>query len=85
MWVFDCTMPVPAHATGEEDPVCNVATATGEDEDGTDVTALRRPLHRQVIHPRIALQKTADRAATALVGDTIGYTVRRHQPRRRRR
>ena len=81
VWVFSCTMPVPAHATGEEDPVCNVATATGEDEEGTDVSASDDHC-TDIIHPRIALDKTADRP-TASVGDTIA-TVRRHQPRRRR-
>jgi uncharacterized repeat protein (TIGR01451 family) len=71
VWVFSCTMPVPAHATSEEDPVCNVATATGEDEEGTDVTASDEHC-TDIIHPRIALDKTADRA-TASVGDTIAY------------
>ena len=71
VWVFSCTMPVPAHATGEEDPVCNVATATGEDEGGTAVTASDDHC-TDIIHPKIALDKTADRA-TASVGDTIGY------------
>jgi hypothetical protein len=31
-WIFTCTMPVPEHAADEEDPIHNVATATGYDE-----------------------------------------------------
>lgn len=71
VWVFSCTMPVPAHASGEEDPVCNVATATAEDEEGTDVSASDDHC-TDIIHPKIAIDKTADRA-TASVGDTIAY------------
>jgi hypothetical protein len=37
-WVYECTMPVPAHATGEEDPIHNIATATGKDEWDRTVT-----------------------------------------------
>ena len=71
-WVYDCTMPVPAHTATEENPVHNTVTATAEDEEGTDVHAT--DVHdTQIIHPRIALKKTADRP-TASVGDTIGYT-----------
>jgi len=71
-WVYTCTMPVPAHAAGEENPIHNTVTATAEDEEGTDVDAT--DVHDTlIIHPRIALKKAADRP-TASVGDTIGYT-----------
>jgi uncharacterized repeat protein (TIGR01451 family) len=64
-------MAVPAHAAGEENPIHNTATAAAEDEEGTGVTAT--DVHdTRIIHPAIALEKTADRA-TASVGDTIAY------------
>jgi hypothetical protein len=71
VWVFSCSMGVPAHAAHEQDPVHNVATATGDDEEDTTVSATDDHL-TDIIHPAIALKKTADRE-TASVGDTIVY------------
>jgi hypothetical protein len=71
VWVFSCSMPVPAHGAHEEDPLHNIATATGDDEEDTTVTATDDHL-TDIIHPAIALHKTADRE-TASVGDTIVY------------
>ena len=72
MWTYTCTMTVPAHGAGEADPLCNVATATGEDEQDKPVSDTDRALHRH--HPPGDRgQEDADRA-TAQVGDTIGYT-----------
>ena len=71
-WTYGCTKPVPAHAAGEADPLCNVATVTGEDEQGTTVTDTDEHC-TDVLHPAIDLVKRADRE-TAYVGDTITYT-----------
>lgn len=51
-WVFDCTMPVPDHATNEEDPIHNIATATGLDEQNRTVTDTDDH-YTDIIHPAI--------------------------------
>jgi hypothetical protein len=71
-WTYGCTKPVPSHAPGEDDPLCNVATATGKDEQGTTVTDMDEHC-TDILHPAIDLTKQADRE-TAYVGDTITYT-----------
>ena len=71
VWTYTCTMTVPTHSAGETDPLCNVVTATGEDEQDKPVSDTDRHC-TDIIHPAIQVKKTADRA-TAQVGDTIGY------------
>ena len=71
VWTYTCTKAVPSHGAGEMDPLCNVATATGQDEQDKPVTATDEHC-TDIIHPAIAVKKTADRA-TAKIGDTIGY------------
>ena len=44
-WTYTCTMTVPSHGAGEMDPLCNVATATGERRAGQDASATPTPLH----------------------------------------
>ena len=71
-WTFECTMTVPAtHAAGEEDPIHNIATATGKDE--WDRTVTDTDDHDvDIIHPAIHIVKSGDRT-TAAVGDKITY------------
>ena len=71
VWTYTCSKTVPAHVAGEMDPLCNVVTATGEDEQDKPVSSTDEHC-TDIVHPAIALKKTADRA-TAQVGDTIGY------------
>lgn len=70
-WVFDCTMPVPDHRAGEEDPIHNIATATGHDEWDRTVTDTDDH-YTDIIHPAIHIVKSAD-PTQAHVGDTITY------------
>jgi hypothetical protein len=71
VWTYTCSMTVPTHSAGEMDPLCNVVTAAGEDEQDNSVSDTDRHC-TDIIHPAIKVKKTADRA-TAQVGDTIGY------------
>ena len=38
VWTYTCTKTLPAHAEGEADPLCNVATATGKYQQDKPVT-----------------------------------------------
>lgn len=49
-WIFTCTMPVPAHAAGEEDPIHNLATATGLDEEDQPISATDDHV-TDILHP----------------------------------
>ena len=53
VWTYTCTKTVPAHAAGEADPLCNVATATGEDEQDKPVTDTDDHC-TDIMHPAIA-------------------------------
>jgi uncharacterized repeat protein (TIGR01451 family) len=71
-WIFTCTMPVPSHANGEENPIVNTATATGRDEfrrevKDTDTHATR------ILHQAIDIEKEGPANATA--GDLVPYTL----------
>ena len=71
VWTYTCTKTVPAHGSGEADPLCNVATATGDDEQEKPV--INTDEHcTDIVHPAINVEKTPNRT-TAQVGDTIGY------------
>ena len=71
VWTYTCTKTVPSHGAGEMDPLCNVATATGEDEQDKPVSDTDKHC-TDIVHPDIEVEKTPDRT-TAQVGDTIGY------------
>jgi Prealbumin-like fold domain len=71
VWTYTCTKTVPAHGAGEADPLCNVATATGHDEQEKPVTDTDQHC-TDIVHPAINVKKTPNRT-TATVGDTIGY------------
>jgi uncharacterized repeat protein (TIGR01451 family) len=71
-WIFTCSMPVPAHTAGEENPIVNTATATGKDDTGKPVTATATH-STQILHPAVAIAKSGP--ATALAGDPILYTL----------
>jgi len=71
VWTYTCTMKVPTHGASEMDPLCNIVTATGSDEQDNPVSDTDRHC-TDIIHPAIQVKKVADRA-TAQVGDTIGY------------
>jgi hypothetical protein len=72
-WMFTCAKQVPAgHAIGDENPIRNVATATGTDE--LDKTVTDTDDHEvRVLHPAVDIEKTGP--ATALVGTPLGYTL----------
>ncbi|CAN5277674.1 hypothetical protein BH20ACT16_BH20ACT16_03820 [soil metagenome] len=71
-WTYVCSMPVPAHVAGEENPIVNIATVTATDE-------LERPVSdtdqhsTRILHPAIAIDKTGP--ATAQAGQRVGYTL----------
>jgi hypothetical protein len=71
-WVFTCTMPVPAHADGEENPIHNIATASGTDDTGKVVTSTDDHL-TTILHPAVNIDKTGP--ATAQAGDKVTYTL----------
>ena len=71
VWTYTCSKTVPTHASGEADPLCNVATATGEDEQDKPVSDTDDHC-TDIVHPAINVEKTPDRQ-TAQVGDTISY------------
>jgi hypothetical protein len=71
VWTYTCTKTVPAHGSSESDPLCNVATATGHDEQEKPVTDTDQHC-TDIVHPAINVKKTPNRT-TATVGDTIGY------------
>jgi hypothetical protein len=72
-WTYTCSKQVPpGHKIGEENPIRNVATATGKDALGKTVSDDDDHLVR-VLHPAIDIEKTGP--ASALVGTPLGYTL----------
>lgn len=72
-WIFTCSKQIPAgHRIGDENPIRNVATASGKDELGKPVTDDDDHLVR-VLHPAIDIEKTGP--ATARVGTPLAYTL----------
>jgi uncharacterized repeat protein (TIGR01451 family) len=72
-WHYTCSKQIPAgHRIGDENPIRNVATATGKDQLGKTVTSTDDHLVR-VLHPAIDIEKTGP--ASALVGTPLGYTL----------
>ena len=71
VWSYTCTMPVPAHAGDEENPIVNTVTATGDDEEGNPVSDT--DTHTTLIlHPAILVEK--DGPATVYHGDQATFT-----------
>jgi uncharacterized repeat protein (TIGR01451 family) len=77
MWRYTCTFAVPAaHAAGEEDPILNTATVSGQDLDGDAVTGdSSSQVSVDILHDAgtLTIVKTADRT-TVNHGQTITYT-----------
>jgi Domain of unknown function DUF11/Prealbumin-like fold domain len=72
-WIFTCSKQIPpGHKIGDENPIRNVATATGKDPLGKTVTDDDDHLVR-VLHPAIDIEKTGP--ASALVGAALAYTL----------
>jgi hypothetical protein len=72
-WIFTCSKQIPpGHEIGDENPIRNVATATGKDPLGKTVTDDDDHLVR-VLHPAIDVEKTGP--GSALVGTALGYTL----------
>jgi hypothetical protein len=72
-WIFSCSKQIPpGHKIGDENPIRNVATATGKDQLGKTVTSTDDHLVK-VLHPAVHIEKTGP--ATALVGTALGYTL----------
>ena len=72
-WMYGCSKQIPAgHRIGDENPIRNVATASGKDQLGKTVTSSDDHLVR-VLHPAIDIEKTGP--ARALVGTPLGYTL----------
>ena len=70
VWTYGCTMAVPAHTAGEQDPLVNTATATG-DSGGVQVTDDDQH-STGLIHPQIQVAKSGP--ATAAHGDTLNFS-----------
>ncbi len=63
-WGYGCTMPVPAHAEGEQNPFRNVVTVNAKDEQDRPVSSSDDHLTR-ILHPAIAVEKTGPANGTA--------------------
>jgi uncharacterized repeat protein (TIGR01451 family) len=71
-WVYECSMPAPAHASGEPNPIVNTVTATSRYSG--DRTVSDTDVHATLLlHPAIAIDKTGP--ATAQAGDKVLYTL----------
>ena len=73
VWRFTCTMVVPEHGAGEENPIVNTATAHATDQAGNPVSD-DSTYSTTIIHPAITVEKTG--AAFGYAGDTITYTFK---------
>ncbi len=71
-WVYECSMPAPAHAAGEANPIVNTATVTAVDEFQRDVSDTDQH-STLLLHPVIAIDKTGP--ATAQAGQPVPYTL----------
>jgi Domain of unknown function DUF11 len=72
-WIFTCSKQIRAdHQIGDENPIRNVATATGKDALGKIVESKDDHLVR-VLHPAIDIEKVGP--ATATVGTPLAYTL----------
>ena len=75
-WVFSCTFSVPAHTAGEEDPILNTASVTGDDLDDDAVTPdSSNQVSVEITHDAgvLTITKSADVSSVAH-GGTVTYT-----------
>ena len=80
-WMFTCSKQIPAdHKIGDENPIHNVAIATGKDPLGKTVEGTDDH-NVTVLHPAVDIEKTGP--ATATVGTALGLHADGHQPGRR--
>jgi uncharacterized repeat protein (TIGR01451 family) len=70
-WNYTCSYVI-THHQGDPNPVTNIATATGVDQDQQPVTATDRHDTR-ILHPAIGIRKTGP--ATAQAGALVPYTL----------
>ena len=76
VWTFACFYTVPDAGPGGEDPIHNVATATGMDAFGETVSN-QDDASVDVLHPAISVDKRVngvDGPVSAHVDDTVTYT-----------
>jgi uncharacterized repeat protein (TIGR01451 family) len=72
VWVYGCDYKIADHASGEENPVHNTATASGSDSLGKTVTDTDSH-DTKILHPAVNIEKTGP--ATANQGDRVPYTL----------
>jgi len=71
-WIYECSMPAPAHTAGEQNPIVNTATVAARDQ-------LDRPVSDTdqhstlLLHPAIDIDKTGP--ATAQAGQPVHYQL----------
>jgi uncharacterized repeat protein (TIGR01451 family) len=79
-WAYACTTPVPAHTAGEDDPITNTATATGQ--NGATTATDTDGHSTDIAHPGIAVDKQvrvgpsggfSDGPVQAQVADELTY------------
>jgi hypothetical protein len=71
LWLYTCTMDVPAHTDGDTQLV-NTATLTGKDRDDEPVSDTDTH-STQILHPAVGIDKTGPLSATA--GELIEFTM----------
>jgi len=71
-WVYECSMPAPAHTAREANPIVNTATVTAQDPLDHPVSDTDQHSTR-LLHPAIAIDKTGP--ATAQAGQPVSYTL----------
>ena len=71
-WRYSCTMPLPSHSSGEQNPLKNVVTVTAKDDRDTSVGATDDHLTK-ILHPAIGIDKSGPAQATA--GQPIDYAI----------
>lgn len=64
VWIYSCSKTVPPHAAGESDPLCNTATAAGQDEQDRPVTDTDKHC-TDILHPAIAADPPAQQQVLA--------------------
>ena len=71
-WIYECSMPAPAHTAGETNPLVNTVAVSGLDEFQRPVSDTDQH-STLLIHPAIAVDKTGP--ATAQAGQPVRYTL----------
>jgi hypothetical protein len=76
-WTYSCTQAIPAlHTAGEEDPIQNTASVTGQDLDGDALEATSNTVSVNIVHAAgtLNVNKMAD-ATSVPHGGTVTYTL----------